>query len=154
MHFPITNTNPLSHSFLVRKKPIVYNILFIWWWTYMPVWHTLHEMGARDTLSIWWDLHTLLVSDLKDILCVCVVDFKFFFFFLWEFQPIASTPDDSSFITKPRHQSVFGVDRDWTLDLLYNHQRFYQLSWLTPTSFFFFNCIKFRLIMFTPNNCP
>ena len=86
MHFPITNTNPLSHSFLVRKKPIVYNILFIWWWTYMTVWHTLHEMGARDTLSIWWDLHTLLVSNLKDILCMCVVDFKFFFFFFffWE----------------------------------------------------------------------
>ena len=45
----------------------------------------------------------------------------FFFFFLREFQPMASTPDDSSFITKLRHQSVFGVGRDWTLNLLYNH---------------------------------
>ena len=57
-----------------------------------------------------------------------------FFFFLREFQPMASAPDDSSFITKPGHQSVFGVGRDWTLDLLYNHKRFYQLSWLAPTT--------------------
>ena len=32
----------------------------------------------------------------------------FFFFFEREFQLMASTPDDSSFIIRPRHQSVFG----------------------------------------------
>ena len=32
------------------------------------------------------------------------------------------------FIIRPRHQLVFGVSRDWTSDLLFNHLRFYQLS--------------------------
>ena len=51
---------------------------------------------------------------------------------------MASAPNDSSFITRPRHQSVFGVGRNWTLDLLYNHKRFYQLSWLAPTMYILF----------------
>ena len=32
--------------------------------------------------------------------------------FLREFQPMASAPDDSSFITRPKYQSVFGVNTD------------------------------------------
>ena len=32
------------------------------------------------------------------------------------------------FIIRPKHQLVFGVSRDWTSDLLFNHLRFYQLS--------------------------
>ena len=47
---------------------------------------------------------------------------KFFGIF---FKPMASAHDDSSFIIRPRHQSVFGVSMDWTLDLLYNNQRLY-----------------------------
>ena len=35
-----------------------------------------------------------------------------FFFFFREFQPIASTPDDSFFYHQTKHQSVFSVDRD------------------------------------------
>ena len=38
--------------------------------------------------------------------------FYFFFFFFREFQLMASAPDDSSFIIRPRHQSVFGVGSD------------------------------------------
>ena len=32
------------------------------------------------------------------------------------------------FIIRPKHQSVFDVGEDWTPDLLFNHQRLYQLS--------------------------
>ena len=51
---------------------------------------------------------------------------NFFFFkrvstygirFWWEF-----------FIISPRHQSVFSVGGNWISDILYNHQRLYQLS--------------------------
>ena len=34
---------------------------------------------------------------------------------------MTSTPDDSSFIIRPRHQSVFGVGGDQTPDLLFNY---------------------------------
>ena len=37
--------------------------------------------------------------------------FYLFIFFI-EFQLMASALDDSSFIIRPRHQSVFGVGRD------------------------------------------
>ena len=47
------------------------------------------------------------------------------FFFWREFQPMAFVPDDSFFIIKPRHQSVFSIGGDRTLDLLYNYQRLY-----------------------------
>ena len=50
---------------------------------------------------------------------ICLFDF--FKSFLREFQHMASTLDNNSFIIRPRHQLVFGVDKDWTLDLLYNH---------------------------------
>ena len=46
---------------------------------------------------------------------------------------MAFASDDSSFIIRLRHQSVFGIGRDWTLNLLYNYQRLYQLSWLETT---------------------
>ena len=48
---------------------------------------------------------------------------------------MTSALDDSSFIIRPRHKLVFGIGRDWTLNLLYNHKKFYQLSWLEPTEF-------------------
>ena len=41
---------------------------------------------------------------------------------------MAFAPDDSSFIIRLRHQSVFSVGGDSTPDLLYNYRRPYQLS--------------------------
>ena len=37
------------------------------------------------------------------------------------YQPITSTPDNSSFIIKSKHQSVFDIGGDWTLDFLLNY---------------------------------
>jgi len=39
-----------------------------------------------------------------------------------------SASDDNSFIIRPKHQSVFGIDENWTLNLLFKHQKLYQLS--------------------------
>ena len=63
------------------------------------------------------------------------------------------------FIIRLKHQLVFGVGGDWTPDLLFNHQKLYQLSKLEPMSliliwiynlnyFFFFSQI------ITNNNLP
>ena len=92
--------------------------------------YLVHLMRFAHSIGFWFKRHFVHVCGWFQVF--------FFFFFLREFQSMASTPDDSSFITRPRHQSVFGVGKDWTLDLLYNYQRFYQLSWLAPMSFFFF----------------
>ena len=39
-----------------------------------------------------------------------------------------SVSDDSSFIIRLRHQLIFGIDKNWTLNLLYNYQKLYQLN--------------------------
>ena len=61
------------------------------------------------------------------ILCFVQLPWKFFFFFFFfvekEFQLMAL---------------VFGVDEDWTPNLLFNHQRLYQLSKLEPINTIFF----------------
>ena len=41
-----------------------------------------------------------------------VKEFCSLIFFLREFQPMVSALDDSSFIIRSKHQSVFGVGRD------------------------------------------
>ena len=58
---------------------------------------------------------------------------------------MASTLDDNSFIIKSKYQSVFCVDRDWTLNLLYNYQKLYQLSWLKPTKTIFLSTPYYEL---------
>jgi len=35
--------------------------------------------------------------------------------------------DNSFFIIKSKHQSIFGVNIDWTSDFLFNYQRLYLL---------------------------
>ena len=84
-----------------------------------------------------WLLNFSIISGLF-LHHLLLLSIYYYFFFLREFQPMASDPNDSSFITRPRHQLVFGVGMDWTLDLLYNHQRLYQLSWLAPTSIYYY----------------
>ena len=39
-----------------------------------------------------------------------------------------SVSDDSSFIIRLKYQLIFGIDKNWTLDLLYNYKKFYQLN--------------------------
>ena len=40
---------------------------------------------------------------------------------------MASALDDNSII-RPRDQSIFDVSEEWILDLLFKHERLYQLS--------------------------
>ena len=63
-------------------------------------------------------------SRLESWLWACqiwLIWFFFFFFFEKLFQPMTSASDNSFFIIRTRHQSVFGVCGDLISNLLYNH---------------------------------
>ena len=52
---------------------------------------------------------------------IWLIWFFFFFFFEKLFQPMTSASDNSFYIIRTRHQSVFGVCGDLISNLLYNH---------------------------------
>ena len=54
--------------------------------------------------------------------------YVFFFFFVREFQPMASASNNNSLSSDQDTNHLFGVDRDWIPNLLFNYQRFYQSS--------------------------
>ena len=49
-------------------------------------------------------------------------------FFFKEFHPIMSASDDYSLSTNQDTNQFFGVSKDWTLDILFNYQKLYQLN--------------------------
>ena len=67
-------------------------------------------------------------SDRKWKICILFVCVLLFFFFLRKFQPMASAYDDSSLFSDQDTNWFFDISEDWIPDLLFNHQRFYQLN--------------------------
>ena len=54
---------------------------------------------------------------------------------------MVSAPDDIFFIIRLRHQSIFGVGKNWTSNLPFNHERLYQLK-LIGTHFHIYMLIE------------
>ena len=54
---------------------------------------------------------------------------------------MASTFYDSSLLSNQDTNQFFYVDGDWVLDILFNHQRLYQLNYLKPTMYWLIDLI-------------
>ena len=118
----------------------VWQVLFI---------YSFFTSNFHISLSLSLSLPLILCS-IQFLHLKCVAIIFLFRFFLKEFQLMTFAPDDNSFIIRPWHQLVFGVGRDWTLNLLFNHKKLYQLSSLEPTFQNFF-WIEFQPMAISDN---
>ena len=79
-------------------------------------------IGNKEFKVIAWFLNSLR------ILRLTAVRFSLFFSFLFFFWKSSNLRYPLLMIKRPRHQSIFSIHGNWTSNLLYNYQRFYQLS--------------------------